>query len=206
MSFVVKKTVKRAKSSRAALRPTSLPKIRPPARRLRPSSQPRPIIEPVSTPTTTRGSLDAAALRSAHAPMPRHASHTPAPTTQPRKGIGAKRKIGSAIASSARSRTRRGLRGSEVTEAGDDQAEADADAHEEADDPERDSQAGERADAEADRGAEDDRGDDQAARHGRGRPSRSAGTVHRRIDRWNRGRACRSVSAPDGGGGNLRGT
>src|SRR5689334_605952 len=150
MSFVVKKTVKRAKSSRAALRPTSLPKSSPAPRRLRPSSQPRPIIDPVSSPTTTRGSLDAAALRSAAAPMPRHASHTPAPTTQPRKGMGAKMKIGSAISSSARSRTRRGVRGSEVTEAGDDQGDAGDHAREEAGDPERDSQADERAGAEAD--------------------------------------------------------
>src|SRR4051794_41865657 len=112
--------------------------------------------------------------------MPRHASHTPAPTTQPRKGIGAKMKIGRAISSSAKSRTRSGVSGSEVTEAGDDQGDADGDAREEAGDPERDSQAGERAGAEADRRAEDDRGDDEAPRHGWGRPGRAAGAAHPR--------------------------
>src|SRR5690242_17574218 len=115
--------------------------------------------------------------------MPRHASHTPAPTTQPRKGMGAKMKIGSAISSSARSRTRRGVRGSEVTEAGDDQGDAGDHAREEAGDPERDSQADERAGAEADRRAEDDRSDDQAAGDGRTRPGRSAGSGHPRSAR-----------------------
>src|SRR3954467_9804071 len=151
-------------------------------------------------------SVEAAALRSAQAPMSRQASHTPAPTTQPRKGIGAKMKIGSAITSSARSRTRRGLSGSEVTEAGDDQGEADRDAGEEAGDPERDSQADERADAEPDRRAEDDRGDDQAA-GGDGahpaRPGRAAWRGHRRSGRWIRGRACRMVPRSEAAAGTL---
>src|SRR3954453_7084383 len=99
--------------------------------------------------------------------MPRHASHTPAPTTQPMKGIGASAKIGSAISSSARARTRSGVSGSEVTEAGDDQGDAGGDAREEAGHPERDTRAAEPADAEADRRADDDRGHDQAPRHGR---------------------------------------
>src|SRR3954447_13487244 len=136
--------------------------------------------------------------------MPRHASHTAVPTTQPRKGIGAKMKIGRAISSSARSRTRRGVSGSEVTEAGDDQDDADGDAREEAGDPERDSPADERAGPEPDRPAEDDRGDDQAAGDGRAAPGRTAGWSHPRSARWSRNRACVRWRGPGEPVGNLR--
>src|SRR4051794_20472851 len=137
--------------------------------------------------------------------MPRQASQTPAPTAHPRKGRGVKMNRGSAKASSARSRTRSGVRGSEVTEAGDDQADSDADALEEADDPERDRQPGERAEPEADRRAEDDRSDDQAPRDGRARPARSGGSAH--PVRWDRSRACRKGAAirPRAAAGTLEG-
>src|SRR5947209_7507474 len=139
--------------------------------------------------------------------MPRHRTHTTAPVTHPRKGIGAKMKIGSASTSSARSRTRSGVRGSEVTEAGDDQGEAGDDAREEAGDPERDRRADERAEPEADRRAEDHRRDDQAAgvdRDSPAPPRLRAGSGHRRSARWSRSRAWeRRRRSSDGPGGTL---
>src|SRR3954471_16096287 len=100
--------------------------------------------------------------------MPRHISHTPAPVTQPRNGSPAIRNTGRARASSARSKTRMTLSGSEVTEAAYDQDAAERDAREEAGGAQRGSRPGERAGREPDSRAQDHRRYDRAAGGDRG--------------------------------------